>query len=175
MRVDSIDSTTSENRLGTEVAGVSVGDGLDGERHRGCSEGGEGSSSSSGIGTISQRCQQYEQYEQYQLLPVPFEIGVISAALRSANWPQDRGFVEAKVRSVLQVAEANNHTSIVLGAWGCGAFGNLTAEVAGCFARVLAEGGSGKIERVVFAIPSADKADCFRKQASLGPPAPGCT
>jgi hypothetical protein len=106
--------------------------------------------------------QQCQQLEQYQLLPVPFRIGVVSAALRSASWPQDRAFVEAKVRGVMQIAEANNHRAIVLGAWGCGAFGNPTAEVAGCFARVLAE-GTGRLERVVFAIPDATKARCFRE------------
>jgi uncharacterized protein (TIGR02452 family) len=46
----------------------------------------------------------------------------------------------------------HGHDSIVLGAWGCGAFGNDTNEIAGLFERVLQNNFEGAYQRVIFAI-----------------------
>lgn len=43
----------------------------------------------------------------------------------------------ARIHTVLTLGAAHGHTSIVLGAWGCGAFGNDGAEMAAWFDRVL--------------------------------------
>jgi uncharacterized protein (TIGR02452 family) len=51
---------------------------------------------------------------------------------------------------ILRVAAAHGHTEIVLGAWGCGVFGNDPDEVAGIFAAALRD--APWFERVVFAI-----------------------
>jgi uncharacterized protein (TIGR02452 family) len=51
---------------------------------------------------------------------------------------------------VLRVAAAHGHRELVLGAWGCGVFGNDPAEVAQVFAETLA--ASPWFDLVVFAV-----------------------
>jgi uncharacterized protein (TIGR02452 family) len=53
---------------------------------------------------------------------------------------------------VLAVAAENGHEALVLGAWGCGVFGNDTEEVAGLFGRALTENFRGAFARVIFAV-----------------------
>ena len=43
-------------------------------------------------------------------------------------------------------------TCIVLGAWGCGAFGNDSSEIAQLFQRALEENFKGAYRQVIFAI-----------------------
>ena len=50
---------------------------------------------------------------------------------------------------VLAVAAAHGHRRLVLGAWGCGVFGNDPAVVAGAFAEALRD---GPFDQVVFAV-----------------------
>ncbi|KAF2033244.1 hypothetical protein EK21DRAFT_58840 [Setomelanomma holmii] len=59
-----------------------------------------------------------------------------------------------KIRLTLRVAASNGHTKLVLGALGCGVFGNPPKEVAECFLEVLREKEfqGGWWEEVVFAI-----------------------
>ncbi|KAJ3576568.1 hypothetical protein NPX13_g3663 [Xylaria arbuscula] len=60
--------------------------------------------------------------------------------------PADRELVVRKMRAVLRVFAAKGCTHIVLGAWGCGAYGNPLAEIAKAWRRVLcveAERGGG--------------------------------
>ena len=53
----------------------------------------------------------------------------------------------------LHAAKASGHANLVLGAWGCGAFGNPTAAVASLFReQLMAKTFRGAFERVVFAI-----------------------
>ena len=61
---------------------------------------------------------------------------------------------QAKVAGVLGTAVAFGHRSLVLGAWGCGAFGNPPAAVSEAFATQLqSEAFRDAFDRVVFAIP----------------------
>jgi uncharacterized protein (TIGR02452 family) len=53
---------------------------------------------------------------------------------------------------VLGVAAAHGHRSLVLGAWGCGVFGNDPAEVASLFGMALEGPFAGAFEAVVFAV-----------------------
>lgn len=54
--------------------------------------------------------------------------------------------------------------AIVLGAWGCGAFGCRAVDIGGLFARALKEDGLGRFYREVhFAIPPGPNADAFRE------------
>jgi len=54
---------------------------------------------------------------------------------------------------VLAVAAAHRHRRLVLGAWGCGVFGNDPAAVADAFAQWLASPlFAGAFDQVVFAI-----------------------
>ena len=76
----------------------------------------------------------------YQLLETPFWIGgVIACALRNfrSDTEKDLEFVRQKIETVLAVAASQGHTSLVLGAWGCGAFGNDAPLVARLFAEAL--------------------------------------
>ena len=61
--------------------------------------------------------------------------------------------VTLRIRSVLQAAVVSGHGDLVLGAFGCGAFGNPARPVAKIFAEVLASKEfRGAFSNVVFAI-----------------------
>ncbi len=55
-----------------------------------------------------------------------------------------------RARKILQIAEAHGHTTIVLGAWGCGAFGNDSRVVASAFLEALNQVPT--FEHVCFAV-----------------------
>lgn len=65
-----------------------------------------------------------------------------------------RALMKQKMRVVLRVAATNAHRVLVLGALGCGAFGNPRGEVVSCWGEVLAEEEfrGGWWEKVVFAV-----------------------
>ena len=76
---------------------------------------------------------------------------VVAAALRDVGG--DVGALRRKVRSILVTAAAHGHRRLVLGAWGCGAFGNDPALVAAAFRdEVRAAAARGDVEHVVFAM-----------------------
>ncbi|XP_014556255.1 hypothetical protein COCVIDRAFT_100288 [Bipolaris victoriae FI3] len=56
---------------------------------------------------------------------------------------KDREVVERKIRGVLRIAESKGVSRLVLGAWGCGAYGNPVRDVAEAFQRVLDGGVAG--------------------------------
>lgn len=69
---------------------------------------------------------------------------------------KDREEMLEKVKMLFWVAKEQGVTHLVLGAWGCGAYGNPTEEVAGIFKKVLLgdrrrESVTG-FEEVVFAV-----------------------
>lgn len=88
---------------------------------------------------------------------------------------KDREIVEKKMRAVLRIAAVKGVRKIVLGAWGCGAYGNPVVDVAQVWSWVLsgsvaAAAKKGKVgtakdwpdlDNVVFAIPSARVAKDF--------------
>ena len=53
---------------------------------------------------------------------------------------RDRQAMKEKMRVVLRVAAVRKHRVLVLGALGCGAFGNPRVEVVECWKEVLEEG-----------------------------------
>ena len=57
-----------------------------------------------------------------------------------------------RIHRVLAIARAYNYQSLVLGAWGCGAFGNDPRQTATDFRQALEVDFAGAFERVVFAI-----------------------
>lgn len=57
-----------------------------------------------------------------------------------------------RIGRVLAIADAYGYTSLVLGAWGCGAFGNDPQQCAMDFYRELTGTFAGRFGRVVFAI-----------------------
>lgn len=64
-----------------------------------------------------------------------------------------------RIRKVLSVALHQGHTTLVLGAWGCGVFRNEPRDVAAYFSEHLTNGGmfAHCFERVVFAIKSREE------------------
>ncbi|KAI5459354.1 hypothetical protein BGZ63DRAFT_360602 [Mariannaea sp. PMI_226] len=116
-----------------------------------------------------------------------FFVDCISAAMlrnpetqrNEAGWgtyvqEKDRELVLQKMRMVMRICQLKNITHVVLGAWGCGAYGNPVSEVASAWRKVLLpkkdtkgkkkkanrETWSG-VEAVVFAIKDAGMADSF--------------
>ncbi|XVV07628.1 TIGR02452 family protein [Actinosynnema sp. CA-248983] len=93
------------------------------------------------------------------LLPEPYPVSFLTAAapnrtaiLRNTpdRAPDVPAILERRAGRVLRVAAAHGHRRLVLGAWGCGVFGNEPAVVAGAFAGALRS--SGFFEHVVFAV-----------------------
>ncbi|TKA23549.1 hypothetical protein B0A50_07127 [Salinomyces thailandicus] len=75
---------------------------------------------------------------------------------------RDRELVTRKMKSVLRIAQSQGAQKLILGAWGCGAYGNPVKEVAKLWRKVIA--GSPRqrrpnnerwegIKEIVFAIP----------------------
>ena len=63
---------------------------------------------------------------------------------------------------ILGLAIKKGHRNLVLGAWGCGAFGDDLAMVASCFKNALADAAViSKFDLVGFAIP------CFRNNRNF--------
>lgn len=66
--------------------------------------------------------------------------------------PEIRQAMQDRVRRVLAIAAAHQHEDLVLGAWGCGVFGNDCQEIAEAFQRALADDFRGVFAQVTFAI-----------------------
>lgn len=60
--------------------------------------------------------------------------------------------MEARISRVLAIAALHNHEALVLGAWGCGAFGNDGGDIAGLFRRAFDGPFRNVFGTVVFAI-----------------------
>ena len=98
----------------------------------------------------------------YSLMDNPFETNVISVAGikhpdldKKTGQLQDRDAttVKGKIRAILRIALLNKHTKLVLGALGCGAYGNPPAHVARLFHEVIHEEEFwGHFEEICFAI-----------------------
>ena len=98
--------------------------------------------------------------EKYNLLPEPVVMGVITlpapnrygAALLADEKLIEDTFIR-RIRIMLAAAAENGYKDLVLGAWGCGAFGNSPKDVAGYFRKVIIEEEYGKcFNEICFAI-----------------------
>ena len=66
--------------------------------------------------------------------------------------------MEDRIRIMLQIATEQNCENIVLGAWGCGAFGHNAKEVADYFKTILLnENYKQYFEHIIFAIYHGNK------------------
>lgn len=85
---------------------------------------------------------------------------------------RDRELVTRKMKSVLRIAQSKGVEKLVLGAWGCGAFGNPVKDVAKLWRKVIA--GSPRqrrpnveqwegIKEIVFAVPDPIMLKEFRR------------
>jgi len=109
--------------------------------------------------------------QNLQLLPQVFWVSCIAASLRSQSSSGDghlndseRQVVKQKIRLVLEGMQTNGIKRAVLGAWGCGAFGNDPVEIAGCFSEVLRSEIAYGFTEIVFAIPNEQMAVVFERE-----------
>lgn len=102
--------------------------------------------------------------EFYNWYPIPKEMDFIACpAIRFPQWihtPEEpegdlslenKEQLAARLRLILQTAAGKGHDAVVLGAMGCGAWGNPPRAVARVFARVLPE-FNGVFKKIVIAI-----------------------
>lgn len=108
-----------------------------------------------------------------ELLENPYKVAVITvpAPNRHGKALLTRKSVLEKVmtdriRYMLNIARYNKYKYLVLGAWGCGAFGNNTEDVAGYFYKVLIEEQKAQwFEEVCFAVLGGGrKLDVFKRK-----------
>jgi uncharacterized protein (TIGR02452 family) len=94
------------------------------------------------------------------LLEEPYPVCFLTCAAPNMgailrNQPGDAGTVPdvlaARAGRVLRIAAARGHRTLVLGAWGCGVFGNDPAAVAAAFAGQIARAGRW-FDRIVFPV-----------------------
>ncbi|WP_240746594.1 TIGR02452 family protein [Cryptosporangium phraense] len=94
--------------------------------------------------------------DEGNLLPEPYPVSFLTAAapnrtaLDPDRWPEVPAVLARRADRVLAVAAAHGHRHLVLGAWGCGVFGNDPAVVAQVFAAALRRGP--RFDQVVFAV-----------------------
>jgi uncharacterized protein (TIGR02452 family) len=101
--------------------------------------------------------------DAYAFLDAPYLASFVSApavnrGALSRNEPERMGDVEAcmlrRIDKLLALALHHGHTELVLGAWGCGVFGNVPADMARWFAALLLHDPRYRnaFERVTFAV-----------------------
>lgn len=78
-----------------------------------------------------------------------------SAAQKYQNVSDDENTkaLKSRIRFVLDIAKDNNVNTLILGAYGCGVFGQDPVEVASIFREYLETSHKNCFEKVVFAIP----------------------
>lgn len=99
------------------------------------------------------------------LLHRPYRVAFLTAAAPNASAMTDPeqlaevpSILSHRAARVLSIARRHGHRRLVLGAWGCGVFGNDPSTVAGVFAGLLLGGGpfADGFDHVVFAIMDSD-------------------
>ncbi|MBW3671907.1 MAG: TIGR02452 family protein [Acidobacteria bacterium] len=93
----------------------------------------------------------------HQLLDEPYHLSVITAAAPRADYLDGRGeeiiaAFERRIRRIFEIARENEHDSLVLGAWGCGAYRNDPLLVAELFRESIEEHALGAFRHIAFAI-----------------------
>lgn len=107
-----------------------------------------------------------------ELLQEPYNVSVVTIPAPNKNG-RAKGVKQSmlddvmtdRLRRMLYMAARYGYRNLVLGAWGCGAFGHDTEIVAGYFYKIFFEDGFNKFfETVAFAIlHDEDKINAFRK------------
>ena len=100
-------------------------------------------------------------------LSEPWLLSVITCAAPVATrvgQPESGDLLQQRIHRVLDIASSHGYSTLVLGAWGCGAFGNDPHRTARDFRDALAGDFAGAFSEVVFAIT-----DWSRERRFLGP------
>jgi uncharacterized protein (TIGR02452 family) len=88
-------------------------------------------------------------------LDQPWLLSFITCAAPVASrigQPESGDLLQRRIQRVFSIAQAFGHSSLVLGAWGCGAFGNDTHRTAVDFRQALENEFRGAFSDIVFAI-----------------------
>lgn len=102
-----------------------------------------------------------EESKKYAYLDTPFKISVITvAAVNNPDMDDDGNFTpqiaettRCKMRTILRLGLKHGNDSLVLGAFGCGAFRNPPEQIASLFKEVINEPEfKNKYRRIIFAI-----------------------
>lgn len=77
--------------------------------------------------------------------------------------------LESRIRFVFDIAKDNNVSTLILGAYGCGVFGQSGDEVAHLFHSILTEPAYTCFDKIVFAVPDKDSSNykAFAKEFNL--------
>lgn len=100
-------------------------------------------------------------------LDTPWLLNVITCAAPYAptvGQPRSRKLLKSRIQRVLSIARARGYDSLVLGAWGCGAFGNDSHLTASDFRDAIEKEFRGAFSHVAFAIT-----DWSSERKFLGP------
>jgi uncharacterized protein (TIGR02452 family) len=91
---------------------------------------------------------------------------------RPSAGPAIHEAMRERILRVLAIAAAHGHAALVLGAWGCGVFGNDTEDIAGQFYAALTEPFRGAFTHVIFAVldssPEEPMIGPFRRRFAPG-------
>jgi len=96
--------------------------------------------------------------DDHKFLPSPHLASIITspAPLATRLTPDERRQLRLvftrRIHKVLSLAQSHGHDGLVLGAWGCGAFGNDCVFVANLFRQALVKDFRGAFKEVTFAI-----------------------
>jgi len=108
--------------------------------------------------------------DQHGLLATPYLASFITSAAPLAkkvlphDYPKLPNILMQRILKILSVAKSKGHDSLILGAWGCGAFGNDGHIVSELFHRALTVEFAGSFKEVTFAI-----VDTSPEQRFIGP------
>ena len=101
------------------------------------------------------------ELDGYPLLEEPYRLGVVTVAAINRPPLKDADHLanemteptRRKMRTIFRIALKHGHDSIVLGAWGCGAFKNPPKHIARLFHEVMLEDEfRNRFRKIVFAI-----------------------
>ena len=108
--------------------------------------------------------------DKHDLLATPYLASFITSAAPLAkkvpphDYPKLPNVIFHRIVKILSVAKSKGHDSLILGAWGCGAFGNDGHLVSELFHRALTVEFAGSFKEVTFAI-----VDTSPEQRFIGP------
>jgi len=100
-------------------------------------------------------------------LPEPWPLSFITCAAPYAptiGQPQAGDLLQQRIHRILGIAHAYGYSTLVLGAWGCGAFGNDPLRTAADFRDALGNDYAGAFSDIVFAVT-----DWSPERRTLGP------
>lgn len=105
------------------------------------------------------------QTTKYENLDTPTIVTVVTSVALNLNHGRPKDYAEItrqKIYSQLAAFAKEGLDSIVLGAWGCGAFGNNAEDIAPIYKSLLENEFKGAFKTVVFAIPSSNLLSIFK-------------